>query len=219
MTFLIDFILHIDTHISNLVSAFGPWTYLILFAVIFIETGAVIMPFLPGDSLLFAAGAIAASRPDVLNHWVFGILFFVAAVSGDSLNFWIGRTLGYKVVRHRFFGKFIKEKQIKETEMFFNKKGASSIIIARFLPIVRTFVPFVAGVSQFSYMHFLRNNIIAAFLWSLIGTGAGYLFGNIPFVKAHFSVIILGVAFVTILPTIISVLRSIVIQRRSKLTK
>ncbi|KAA8326086.1 MULTISPECIES: VTT domain-containing protein [Leuconostoc] len=217
--FLIDFILHIDAHIATLVSQFGPWTYLILFLIIFIETGIVIMPFLPGDSLLFAAGAVAATPAGIhagLNHWVFMLLFFFAATIGDSLNFWIGRTGGYKLVRHPLVGRFIKEEHIREAEGFFEKRGALAIIIGRYMPIVRTFVPFVAGISQFSYGHFLRNNIIAAFSWSLIATGAGYLFGNIPFVKAHFSIIILGIALVTLMPTFIGIFRSVIVNRRAK---
>lgn len=217
--FLIDFILHIDTHIATLVTQFGPWTYVILFAIIFIETGSVIMPFLPGDSLLFAAGAVAATPAGInagLNHWVFMILFFFAAIAGDSLNFWIGRTGGYKLIKHPLIGRFIKENHIREAEAFFEKRGAMAIIIGRYMPIIRTFVPFVAGISQLPYGQFLRNNVIAAFSWSLIATGAGYMFGNIPFVKMHFSVIILGIALVTLMPTIIGVVRSIMINRRSK---
>lgn len=217
--FLIDFILHIDVHIATLVTQFGSWTYLILFAIIFIETGIVVMPFLPGDSLLFAAGAVAATPAGIsagLNHWVFMILFFIAAVAGDSLNFWIGRTGGYKLIRHPLIGRFIKEEHIREAEGFFEKRGAAAIIIGRYMPIVRTFIPFVAGISQFSYGVFLRNNVIAAFSWSLIATGAGYMFGNIPFVSTHFSVIILGIALVTLLPTISGIIRSIVVSRRAK---
>lgn len=217
--FLIDFILHIDVHIATLVTQFGSWTYLILFAIIFIETGIVVMPFLPGDSLLFAAGAVAATPAGIaagLNHWMFMILFFIAAVAGDSLNFWIGRTGGYKLIRHPLIGRFIKEEHIREAEGFFEKRGAAAIIIGRYMPIVRTFIPFVAGISQFSYGVFLRNNVIAAFSWSLIATGAGYMFGNIPFVSAHFSVIILGIALVTLLPTISGIIRSIVVSRRAK---
>lgn len=217
--FLIDFILHIDAHIATLVTQFGPWTYVILFAVIFIETGIVIMPFLPGDSLLFAAGAVATTPAGInagLNHWVFMILFFLAAIAGDSLNFWIGRTGGYKLIKHPLIGRFIKENHIREAEGFFEKRGAMAIIIGRYMPIVRTFVPFVAGISQFPYGHFLRNNVIAAFSWSLIATGAGYMFGNIPFVKMHFSIIILGIALVTLMPTIIGVVRSIMVSQRAK---
>ncbi|MCT8390137.1 cytochrome O ubiquinol oxidase [Leuconostoc holzapfelii] len=217
--FLIDFILHIDAHIASLVTQFGPWTYLILFAIIFIETGVVIMPFLPGDSLLFAAGAVAATPAGLaagLNHWVFMILFFVAALAGDTLNFWIGRTGGYKLVQHPFIGRFIKAQHIREAEGFFEKRGAMAIIFGRYMPIIRTFVPFVAGISQFPFSTFFKNAVIAAFSWSLIATGAGYMFGNIPFVKAHFSIIIIGIAFVTILPSIIGIVRSAMINRRAK---
>ena len=217
--FLIDFILHIDSHIASLVTQFGPWTYLILFTIIFVETGAIIMPFLPGDSLLFAAGPVAATPAGVaagLNHWVFMVLFFVAAVAGDTLNFWISRTGGSKLLQHPFMRRFIKEEHIREAEAFFEKHGAMAIIIGRYMPIVRTFVPLVAGISQFPFSHFFRNTLIAAFSWSFIATGAGYLFGNIPFVKDNFSIIIIGIAFVTILPTIISIIRSMVINHRAK---
>ncbi|MDF7636905.1 VTT domain-containing protein [Leuconostocaceae bacterium ESL0958] len=208
---MIDFILHIDTHLSNLVGQFGIWTYVILFAIIFVETGAIVLPFLPGDSLLFAAGAISmteAGKEAGLNHWVFMLVFFVAAVLGDTLNYWLARTGGRSLINRKPFRYMIKEESIHKAEEFFEKKGAASIILGRYIPIVRTFVPFVAGVSDFDFKTFFRYVLIAAFSWSFLSTGAGALFGNIPFVKEHFSVIVLGIVFVTILPSIISVLRS-----------
>ncbi|KXT76456.1 VTT domain-containing protein [Streptococcus sp. DD12] len=212
--FIVDFILHIDDHIYNIANSVGGWTYLVLFLVIFIETAAVIMPFLPGDSLLFAAGALAANPEMRFHVGLFMVLFFIAAFVGDICNFFIGRTLGYRLVHHRFFSKFIKEDHIREAEVYFEKHGSGSIILGRYLPIVRTFVPFVAGLSQFPVQSFVKRAFVAAISWSLIATGAGYLFGNIPFVKAHFSAIILGVVIVTLLPTVISVIKSSLAKKK-----
>lgn len=147
--FIIDFILHIDEHIYNIANAVGGWTYLILFLVIFIETAAVVFPFLPGDSLLFAAGALSANPEMHFNVLLFIFLFFVGAFVGDTCNFFIGRTLGYRFVHYKFFSKLIKEENIKEAEAYFEKHGSTSIILGRYIPIIRTFVPFVAGISQF----------------------------------------------------------------------
>ena len=185
--FLIDFILHIDTHIYAMANTVGNWTYLLLFLVIFVETGAVIFPFLPGDSLLFAAGALAANPKMSFNIVTFLIIFFIAAFIGDSCNFLIGRTFGYRFIKHPFFRRFIKEKNIRDAELYFEKKGTAAIILGRYIPIIRTFVPFVAGI---------------------IATGSGFLFGNIPFVKQHFSLIILGIVFVTLIPVLISGVKS-----------
>ncbi len=212
--FIVDFILHIDDHIYNIANAVGGWTYLVLFMVIFIETAAVIMPFLPGDSLLFAAGALAANPEMSFHVGLFMVLFFFAAFVGDTCNFYIGRTLGYRLVHHRFFSKFINEDNIREAEDYFEKHGSGSIILGRYLPIVRTFVPFVAGISQFPVSSFVKRAFIGALSWSLIATGAGYLFGNIPFVKAHFSAIILGVVIVTLLPTVISLVKSSLAKKK-----
>ena len=207
--FLIDFILHIDSHIYTMANTVGNWTYLLLFLVIFIETAAVIFPFLPGDSLLFAAGAVAANPNMSFNIFIFLVLFFLAAFIGDACNFYIGRTFGYRLVKHRFFSRFIKEKNITDAEVFFEKRGAGAIILGRYLPIIRTFTPFVAGISQFDPIAFIKRSFIAALSWSLIATGAGYLFGNISFVKSHFSLIILGIAVLTLLPVVISGIKSI----------
>ncbi len=206
--FLIDFILHIDQHIFAMANSVGNWTYLLLFLIIFIETGAVILPFLPGDSLLFAAGALAANPNMSFSALIFGVGFFFASFLGDYCNFMIGRHCGYGLVNHKFLGRFIKEENIKNAEKYFEEKGAAAIILGRYIPIVRTFVPFVAGISQLPPAVFVKRAFIAALSWSLIATGSGYLFGNIPFVKAHFSTIILAIVFVTLLPMIISGIKS-----------
>lgn len=205
---LINFILHIDQHIYTMAQSVGSWTYLLLFLIIFVETAAVVMPFLPGDSLLFAAGALAANPEMPFNIWIFLILFFFAAFLGDTSNFFIGHTAGYKLINHKFFSKLIKPKHIEEAELYFEKNGSLAIILGRYIPIIRTFVPFVAGISQFSASNFIKRAFIAALSWSLIATGAGYLFGNISFVKTHFSVIILAIIFVTLLPSFITVIKS-----------
>jgi membrane-associated protein len=205
---LINFILHIDQHIYTMAQSVGSWTYLLLFLIIFVETAAVVMPFLPGDSLLFAAGALAANPEMPFNIWIFLILFFFAAFLGDTSNFFIGHTAGYKLINHKFFSKLIKPKHIEEAELYFEKNGSLAIILGRYIPIIRTFVPFVAGISQFSASDFIKRAFIAALSWSLIATGAGYLFGNISFVKTHFSVIILAIIFVTLLPSFITVIKS-----------
>lgn len=206
--FFIDFILHIDNYIYSIANTVGLWTYLILFLVIFVETGVVILPFLPGDSLLFAAGALAANPKMHFSVLVFGILFFIAAFVGDTCNFFIGRTAGYRLVHHKFFSQFIKEDNIKDAELYFEKYGSTSIILGRYIPIIRTFVPFVAGLSQFPVSSFIKRSFIAALSWTVIATGAGYLFGNIPFVKTHFSAIILTIVFVTLLPSAITVVKT-----------
>ena len=206
--FIIDFILHIDNYIYSIANTVGLWTYLILFLVIFVETGVVILPFLPGDSLLFAAGALAANPKMHFSVLVFGILFFIAAFVGDTCNFFIGRTAGYRLVHHKFFSQFIKEDNIKDAELYFEKYGSTSIILGRYIPIIRTFVPFVAGLSQFPVSSFIKRSFIAALSWTVIATGAGYLFGNIPFVKTHFSAIILAIVFVTLLPSAITVVKT-----------
>lgn len=206
--FFIDFILHIDNYIYSIANTVGLWTYLILFLVIFVETGVVILPFLPGDSLLFAAGALAANPKMHFSVLVFGILFFIAAFVGDTCNFFIGRTAGYRLMHHKFFSQFIKEDNIKDAELYFEKYGSTSIILGRYIPIIRTFVPFVAGLSQFPVPSFIKRSFIAALSWTVIATGAGYLFGNIPFVKTHFSAIILAIVFVTLLPSAITVVKT-----------
>lgn len=205
---LIDFVLHIDVHLIQIVNQFGPLTYLILFAIIFVETGAVILPFLPGDSLLFAASALAANPKYNLNIWLFIILFFIACFGGDSLNFLIGHKIGKSLSNHSLFGKLINKDSLNHAEHFFEKHGAPAIILARYMPIVRTFAPFAAAGSGFPYQNFLRFSIIGCASWVLICCGAGFFFGNLPFVQEHFSLIIIAIIVVTLIPAVVSFIKS-----------
>ncbi|KRL02730.1 VTT domain-containing protein [Liquorilactobacillus capillatus] len=202
MSFLIDFILHIDAHLVTIVNTFGDWTYLILFLVIFIETGAVIMPFLPGDSLLFAASALAANPEYHLNIWLFAFLFWLAPLLGDSLNFFIGHKIGSTINDNSFLGRFIKKEDLEKTEKFFEKHGGLAISLARFMPIIRTMSPFVAGGSGIHYRKFIRYNFLGATAWMILCCSAGYYFGNFPVVKKHFSLIIIGIIVVSLIPAI-----------------
>jgi membrane-associated protein len=205
---LIDFVLHIDEHLVTIVNNFGNYSYLILFAIIFIETGAVILPFLPGDSLLFAATALSAKPEYGLNVWAFIILFSLAALLGDSLNFFLGKHVGMALRRHPFFGKFISDEKMDEAQHFFEKHGNISITLARFMPIIRTFAPFVAAGANMPYRSFIRYNIVGNFAWVAVCCGAGYFFGNIPFVKEHFSLVVIGIIVVSLIPAIISFIKS-----------
>lgn len=208
MQTLIDFVLHIDEHLVTIVNNFGNYSYLILFAIIFIETGAVILPFLPGDSLLFAATALSAKPEYGLNVWAFIILFSLAALLGDSLNFFLGKHVGMALRRHSFFGKFISDEKMDEAQQFFEKHGNISITLARFMPIIRTFAPFVAAGANMPYRSFIRYNIVGNFAWVAVCCGAGYFFGNIPFVKEHFSLVVIGIIVVSLIPAIISFIKS-----------
>lgn len=208
MQTLIDFVLHIDEHLVTIVNNFGNYSYLILFAIIFIETGAVILPFLPGDSLLFAATALSAKPEYGLNVWAFVILFSLAALLGDSLNFFLGKHVGMALRRHLFFGKFISDEKMDEAQQFFEKHGNVSITLARFMPIIRTFAPFVAAGANMPYRSFIRYNIVGNFAWVGICCGAGYFFGNIPFVKDHFSLVVIGIIVVSLIPALISLIKS-----------
>lgn len=208
MQTLIDFVLHIDEHLVTIVNNFGNYSYLILFAIIFIETGAVILPFLPGDSLLFAATALSAKPEYGLNVWAFVILFSLAALLGDSLNFFLGKHVGMALRRHPFFGKFISDEKMDEAQQFFEKHGNVSITLARFMPIIRTFAPFVAAGANMPYRSFIRYNIVGNFAWVGICCGAGYFFGNIPFVKDHFSLVVIGIIVVSLIPALISLIKS-----------
>jgi len=197
---LIDFILHIDQHLVEFINAYGPWIYAILFLIIFVETGVVVMPFLPGDSLLFAAGMLAAQGAG-LNVWIVIGLLLIAAVSGDSLNYLIGKELGSRVLKVKIFGKnFVKQEHIDKTHQFYEKYGSKTIVIARFVPIVRTLAPFVAGVGRMNYGIFITYNIVGAILWVVGVTLIGYFLGNIPIVKDNFSKAVLIIIVVSLLP-------------------
>ncbi len=208
---LIDIVLHLDKHLGALIEHNGPWTYAILFVVIFCETGLVVTPFLPGDSLLFAAGAFAA-RPvltaggmDLKPGWLFLILS-LAAILGDTANYWIGRVVGPKVF-HQPKNRFFKKEYLDRTHKFFERYGGETIIIARFVPIVRTFAPFVAGIGRMTYPKFISYNIIGGVAWVAIFVWGGYFFGNIPFVQKHFSLVIIAIILISLLPAGIEFLR------------
>jgi membrane-associated protein len=202
--FLVDFILHIDDHLAEIISSYGTLTYVILFLIVFCETGLVVTPFLPGDSLLFAAGAFAAVG--LLNPLVLLVILIAAAVLGDALNYWTGRTFGLKGFSDT--GRFLNTRYIEKTNAFYAKNGASTLVIARFLPIVRTFAPFVAGLGRMDYRRFSAYNIAGGALWVVVCGLAGYLFGNIPVVKNNFSVVIMGIIVVSLLPGTIALLRA-----------
>ena len=207
MTLLKEFIelfLHLDTHLLVVIQEYGLWTYLILFLIIFCETGLVVTPILPGDSLLFAAGTFAASGAlDV--RWLFTLLS-VAAVAGDAANYAIGHFMGPKVFHHEH-NRFLKKEYLDRTHQFYEKYGGKTIIIARFVPIIRTFAPFVAGVGSMTYWRFASYNIIGGMAWIASCVFAGYAFGNIPVVKENFTLVILAIIFISILPGLIEFLR------------
>ncbi|MCK8624644.1 VTT domain-containing protein [Apilactobacillus xinyiensis] len=209
MSFFIDFVIHIDKHIINIVNFFGDWTYFILFSIIFLETGAVILPFLPGDSLLFAASAISANPDYNLNIWIFILIFLIASIGGDSLNFKFGSVLGKKIESgNSILNKIIKPKQLKAAEEFFNRYGNFAIFIARFVPIMRTFVPFIAASSHYDYKRFAKYNIPSCLIWVFLFCGAGYFFGNIKFVQDNFSIVVLGILFISLVPIIFEVIKN-----------
>ncbi len=196
-THLLDFILHIDEYLIQITSQYGMWTYAILFLIVFAETGFVVTPFLPGDSLLFAAGAIAAVGS--LNIWVMMTVLIIAAILGDTVNYWIGHFFGQKIVDNPRI-PFINQSHIDKTQAFYQKHGGKTIILARFVPIVRTFAPFVAGVGKMHYEKFLLYNVIGAFAWILIFSLLGFFFGNIPFVQHNFELAVLAIILISVLP-------------------
>lgn len=201
---LIDFFLHVDDHLTEIVSDYGGWTYAILFLIIFAETGLVVTPFLPGDSLLFAAGAIAA-RGGLDPAGLFGLLS-VAAIMGDSVNYWIGSKLGRRVFEGRI--RFIKRDHLVRTEEFYARYGGKTIVIARFIPIVRTYAPFVAGAARMDYSRFVFFNITGALLWMFVFVLGGYWFGNIPVVQENFGFVVIGIIIVSVLPPVVEYVNS-----------
>jgi membrane-associated protein len=199
----IDFVLHIDNHLASIIQNFGPWTYAILFAIIFIETGVVIAPYLPGDSLIFAVGAFAAIG--AFNLPIILILLILAAILGDSLNYATGKYFGPKVFSRNY--KWLDRKALDKSKKFFDTHGAKTIILARFVPILRTFAPFIAGVSNMQYRKFLTYNVIGGALWVSLFMFAGYFFGNLPFVKDNFSLVVIGIIIVSLIPVIIELVK------------
>lgn len=201
---LIDFILHIDVHLEQLIASYGMITYVILFVIIFIETGFVLTPFLPGDSLLFAAGALAAMGPlNILA--LLGLLIF-AAILGDTVNYWIGHFFGERLIANPKLP--IKKEHIDKTKAFFDKHGGKTIILARFVPIVRTFAPFVAGIGKMSYGKFVSFNVIGGVVWVCLFLLSGFYFGNLPQVKHNFSLVIMGIILVSVLPMAVEIVRN-----------
>jgi membrane-associated protein len=195
---LADFILHIDGHLQLLASEYGLWLYGILFLIVFLETGLVVMPLLPGDSLLFAAGSLASIPMSQLNpHWLF-VIFSIAAILGDTVNYSIGHALGPKVFSFRK-SRFFNPEHLRQTHDFFEKYGGKTIIIARFIPIVRTFAPFVAGIGAMSYPRFFMYNVVGALLWVAVFTYSGYWFGQLPVIKENLKLLVLGIIAVSVL--------------------
>ncbi len=200
---LVDFILHIDVHLAQLTATYGALTYAILFVIIFIETGLVLTPFLPGDSLLFAAGALATLGS--LDIWILIPLLILAAIAGDTSNYWIGHFFGDRMIANPKIP--IKKEHIEKTKAFFDKYGGKTIILARFVPIVRTFAPFVAGVGKMQYGKFISFNIIGGLLWVPLLTLAGYFFGNIPAIQHNFSIVVFAIIFISIIPMIVEAVK------------
>jgi membrane-associated protein len=194
---LIDIFLHLDTYLADIIARYGTWTYGILSAVIFLETGLVVTPFLPGDSLLFAAGTFAALGS--LNIWLLIALLITAAVTGDSTNYWIGRMVGARA----YSSKWIRKDYLDRTHAFYRKHGGKTIILARFVPIVRTFAPFVAGVGRMSYAYFLTYSVVGSIVWVSSLTWAGYFFGNIPVVRQNFEFVVIAIILISIMPMVI----------------
>ena len=207
----VDVFLHVDDHLIKLVSDYGAWVYAILFLIIFCETGLVVTPFLPGDSLLFAAGALSATAATSggggLDLVLLIPLLIVAAIIGDAVNFAIGTAVGPGFLEKEKI-RFIKKAHLEKTQRFYEKYGGKTIILARFVPIVRTFAPFVAGIGRMSYSRFAMFNVVGAIAWVCICTLAGYFFGELPFVKKNFELVVLGIIFVSVLPIAIEILKS-----------
>jgi membrane-associated protein len=205
---IIDLFLHLDQHLGQLISQYGAWTHLILFLIVFCETGLVVTPFLPGDSLLFAAGTFAALG--ALDLWLVVLLLIVAAIAGDTVNYWIGAYIGPRA----FSGdiRFLRKEYLDRTHAFYEKHGGKTIILARFVPIIRTFAPFVAGVGAMSYPKFITYNVVGAVLWVGLFVLGGYFFGNISVVRENFTLVILAIIAISVLPIVIEALRA----RRSR---
>lgn len=201
----LDLVLHLDRHLLELAQDYGAWIYGVLFLIVFLETGVVVTPFLPGDSLLFVAGAIAAAG--ALNVHGLVILLIAAAIAGDSLNYSIGRYLGPRVFRFDD-SRFFKRTYVDRTHAFFERHGGKALIIARFVPIIRTYAPFVAGIGVMPYRRFLLFNVVGAVLWVILLTYAGFFFGNLPLVKKNLTLVILGIIVLSILPGVIEVWRA-----------
>jgi len=199
----VDLFLHLDTHLSAVISQYGTWTYLILFLIVFCETGLVVTPFLPGDSLLFAAGTFAALGD--LDVRLMIVLLIIAAIVGDTVNYWVGAAIGPRAFQGNI--RFLKREHLERTHAFYEKHGGKTIILARFIPIIRTFAPFVAGVGAMSYGKFLTYNVVGAVVWVIVLVLAGFFFGNIPVVRENFSLVIMAIIAISVLPMVVEAVR------------
>lgn len=204
---LIDFILHIDQHLVGILNQFGGWTYLIFFLIVFIETGFVLFPFLPGDSLIFASLALAVNPKYSLNPWLCILIFVLAAVLGDTANYEIGRWSAQAGSQHNWFNRLIDKDKRLAAERFFERHGGKTIAIGRFIPLIRTFVPFVSGASNMHYGHFISYNIVGGVAWVSLFACLGVFFGNIPAVQEHFSFIVIGIVLASVVPILVVWLR------------
>ena len=207
---IVDLFLHLDQHLGQLIAQYGTWTHLILFLVVFCETGLVVTPFLPGDSLLFAAGTFAALG--ALDLWLIIILLIIAAILGDTVNYWIGHYMGDRA----YNVKWIKKEYLDRTHTFFEKHGGKTIFLARFVPIVRTFAPFVAGMGRMSYGYFFSYNVFGGIVWVLSFTLLGYFFGNLDFVKRNFELVIIAIILISVLPAVYEAMKA---RREMKIEK
>jgi membrane-associated protein len=200
----VDIFLHLDRHLTEITGAYGTWTYLILFVIVFCETGLVVTPFLPGDSLLFAAGAIAAlGSLDV--GWLF-VLLCVAAIAGDTVNYWIGHYIGPRAFSGEY--RFLKKEYLDRTHRFFERHGGKTVILARFVPIIRTFAPFVAGIGAMNYARFIVYNVVGGVAWVALFVFTGFFFGNMPAVKKNFTLVIIAIIIISVMPMVVEYLRA-----------
>lgn len=201
---LINVILHLDKYINVIVQNYGVWTYVLIFITIFCETGLVVTPFLPGDSIIFATGALASIR--ILNVFALFIIYFIAAVAGDTVNYHIGKKIGKDILEKKNT-RFINKEYLKKAHIFYEKHGSMTIAFGRFIPIIRTFVPFVAGIGEMRYSEFIVYNMLGGFLWVTLFLGGGYFFGGLPFIKQHFSFVVIAIVIISIIPAIITFIK------------
>ena len=210
---ILEIILHLDRHLLDLCTQYGAWVYAILFVIVFCETGLVVTPFLPGDSLLFAVGSLAAIN--ALDLTLSIVLLLTAAILGDTVNYWIGDYVGPKVF-HQENSRFLNKEYLVRTHQFYEKHGGKTIIIARFLPIIRTFAPFVAGIGSMTYKRFLMFNVVGGALWVLLFVPAGYFFGSVPIVKNNFSLVIIALVLIPGIPSVVEVIRMQLRRRKAR---
>lgn len=201
---LVNVILHLDKYLNIIVQDYGMWTYALIFIIIFCETGLVVTPFLPGDSILFATGALASIG--VLKIFPLFMVFYLAAVIGDTVNYHIGQKIGNKILDKEDV-KYINKEYLKRAHSFYEKHGSMTIVLGRFIPIIRTFVPFVAGIGEMSYPKFITYNILGGLLWVVLFLGGGYFFGNLPFIKEHFSYVLIAIIIISIIPGIVAFIK------------